>query len=158
MSKINLLIDSPNVKDGYVNIDPFTQDGNQAKISGAVSKLDHTVDNGEASEIIAEDVIDYLGPDYVDKAINNWLSKLQHGGIIVIGGTDIRVVCKSYFLRQLNTVEVNNLLYGEQKNVQQYKKSCLTIHEVCELLKSLGLKIILKRHDGFRYLIKAKRP
>jgi 2-succinyl-5-enolpyruvyl-6-hydroxy-3-cyclohexene-1-carboxylate synthase len=158
MSKINLLIDSPAVKDGYINIDPFTQEGDQTKISGAVSKLDHTVDNGEASEIIAEDVIDYLGPDYVDKAINNWLSKLQHGGIIVIGGTDIRVVCKSYFLRQLNTVEVNNLIYGEQKNVQKYKKSCLTIHEVCELLKSLGLKIILKRHDSFRYLIKAKRP
>jgi hypothetical protein len=31
MSKINLLIDSPAVKDGYINIDPFTQEGIKQK-------------------------------------------------------------------------------------------------------------------------------
>lgn len=122
------------------------------------SNLDNLCESAECTRLIAEDIIDYFSSHEVDMIIDNWISKLRHGGTIVIGGIDINQVAKALHNKQIDLVQANVLLFGEQSSPQDYRKSALTATKLVEALQGCGLKILKNRTNNYKYVIEAERP
>lgn len=155
--KINLLRNSNDIINGYLNIDPFAQPG-ENKVAGDITNLDSWCEDAEATEIIARDVIDFLDPPTVNNALSNWLKKLRHGGRLVIGGVDLYEVGKAITEFEINGDQAMKLLHGEQVKPGDVRKSNTTMKDMIQTLQNFGLRIISKRSDSFMFSITAERP
>jgi hypothetical protein len=65
-------------KNGYTNIDPYGNPEDPLVINNLVTDIDDIVDDCEATEIVAEDVIDFLERNEMKLAIQHWARKLRH--------------------------------------------------------------------------------
>jgi hypothetical protein len=156
--KIQLLYGHGDVMSGYTHVNPFNTAPTDGDCCCDVDKLDDIVDDGEATEILAMDVIDYLSIPDVNNVIRHWVSKLAHGGRIIIGGTDLYEVCKAFANYSITITETNYLLHGEQTEPHFTKKVNFTSLGLSEYLtKELGLKLIKCRHNGFDMVVEAER-
>lgn len=158
--KINLIIDSGEVLGGYLNIDPFAQDKNDPldRQIGDISNLDWAVDAGELEELRAINILEYWPGRDAEGILSGWVSKLAHGGRIIIGFTDIICIAKDVVSRKLDIHQTNDIVYGLQRQTWDNKKSCFTVNQVKTFLESLNLKIItirLIKHDA---IVIAERP
>ena len=154
--KINLLMASDDVLSGYLNIDPYGS--SKDKVQGTVFDLADHVDDGEATEIVATEVLEYIDRLNLDGTINNWISKLAHGGKLVIGGTELYEVCKAASLFIINADQTNALLYGDPTKPFLQKKNSLTVPMMTAVLKSKGLKVLQQRVHGFKFTVVGERP
>jgi hypothetical protein len=148
---------------GYLNIDPVPnipeEHGNQFKFANcSFEDLDTIINASECTDIYVEDVISHIKPGEIFKAVSNWASKLRHHGKITIVGTDLFVITKMYINGQLNTLEFNNLIYGKEDASWSFNSSQITLDEVSDLLKELGLEIISKSIEGTSFVIVGRRP
>ena len=91
--KVNLLWGNGDGISGYVNIDPHSYDKENIT-NGDVTNLDDIIDNSEATEILAADIIDYLPHEVGIKTIGHWVTKLRHKGKLTVGGSDIYEISK----------------------------------------------------------------
>ncbi len=156
--KVNLLIHSNAVRSGFTNVDPLASPGSPDRVQGSVTNLDEIVEDAEATELVALDVIDYVPAPDVPGVIAGWVRKLRHGGQITIGGVDLRDVAKAVVFQQLSPNEAAGLLYGEQVAPWDYRKGTYTIQHVINILLGHGLQIMLKESDRFHYYVTARRP
>lgn len=158
--KVNLLLDNPDgVLGGYVNIDQFTPpDDTTGRIGGEVGDLSHTVDAAEAEEIVALEILDFFPAKRTDHVLDNWLSRLAHGGTITVSVVDTREVARGVLNRQLTMETLNGLLYGEQKRPWEFRKAAYTMEQLVEVFRGKGLKILQKRLVNFRAYVTAQRP
>lgn len=155
--RVNLLINnSADIRNGYLNIDPLSED--DTRIKGDVSNLNHAVDAGEAEEIVAYGILDYFPGAMVDEILDNWLSKLAHGGTITIGVIDAKEVSRAFVAGMIELEEVNTLMHGEQEEKWQIRKSSFTLNQLSEVLSNRGYKILKKRIQNFRAYVTAQRP
>lgn len=146
--KLNLLWgDGPEYGESYTNINPFLQMETANCKRGNVQDLSRFADDGEVSELIALDVIDYLDTSKVVPVIEGWVKKLAHGGTIIIGGTDMYEVCRLFSHYKINLLQVNALLHGDGSKPYLIKKTQFTLKGLADLLAQLGLKIMKKRLD-----------
>lgn len=145
--KLNLHMESPgDERSGYVNID-----------ASQSADIDGFVDDGEASEIVALDVLDYFpGPD-VDDILNKWLKKLAHGGVLTLSVVDLREVSRAILAGSISLVDANELLFGKQEKDWQFKKSAFTLSQLAEVLETLGYKVLAKRVQNFRAVVTVQR-
>lgn len=156
--KLNLLISDPkNIRNGYVNVDPFA-DGSDCRTANDVSNLDKICSDNEATEIIAHSVLEYFPIYQTEAIVNNWLNKLSHEGTLTIIGVDVEEVASKYSSGFIETVSFCREIYGEQKENWQIKKSGLTLSDLVKWLKGKGLEILKARIDNFNYVVVAKRP
>lgn len=158
--KLNLLIDNPDdVRSGYVNIDPFAEPCDpHGRVKGALHDLGHTVDDGEASEIVANDVLDYHPGAVLDDVLNNWLKKLARGGTLTVSTVDVREVARLVWFGNVDINEANNLLHGEQKKEWQLRKVSLSLPHLVEVLEAKGFKVLQKRIHNLRAVVTVQRP
>jgi len=163
--KLNLLWGTA-PRNGYINVDPFGF-GDEEKVLGELHNLDDVVDDNEAEEIIAEDVIDYLPRDKVIDTIKHWISKLCHGGTLIIGGVDVYEVARSFANYEIGLDDVNYLLHGRQEEPYQQKLTNFTLMGLRDLLLNNGMRIIKCRGTSFNedsternlyMFIEARRP
>ena len=141
---------------GYTNIDPFPIIPDQYKDQMAVKGGDIKnleVSQSSCTEIICEDIMDFIPYNEFYKTIEHYVSKLRHNGRIVISGTDMEVVSKMYLNGELNTLEFNRVVHGEQNNAWSFKLGQITIEETSEILIELGLKIQSKSINGMCFQI-----
>ena len=83
MNKVNLIYGVGDVLHTHVNINPFAEDADGETIIRAdVINLDEYVDDAELTELVAEDVVDYIGSDKAEQTINNWVKKIRIGGMV----------------------------------------------------------------------------
>ena len=157
-SKINLLYGSGDVLHTHLNLDPFTSKETDVLIRADVKNLDDFVDDAEAQEIIALDVIDYIPLTDVNKVIKHWVSKLRHGGTLIIGGTDLFEVSKSFAQYRIDITRANKLIHGEQSKPYLIKRTNFTVLGLSDYLSSLGLKLQKKRVNDFIMTVEATRP
>ena len=115
--------------------------------------LDEVCENGEATEILTENIIDYLKADEVGDFINKCISKLRHGGFLTLDGTDFSEIVRLYYNAAIDLAKTNLLLFGEGN-----KKSISSGYELSEALTDVGLTVDKCRYENGRYLIKAVRP
>lgn len=145
--KLNLILNGEPLT-GYTNVDPYGFN-NSDKVVADLRNLDDVVDDAEAEEIIAEDVIDFLPLNDIESAINHWIKKLRHGGRIVIGGVDMYEVCKAFSSYSIDLATTNRILHGPQDKPYNERHANFTIIGLSDFLEERGLKILSKRVYGF---------
>lgn len=139
---------------GYTTIDPA---GGEGKTSCDFRSLDSVCGQAEATEICAPEMMDYIHSNDIMNVLKNWVSKLRHGGRIIVGGTDLYEVSKGVVSGQLDTVSGNKTLYGNAQLFPFVKIGMYTRHDIESVLLELGLKIIHKRVNNRCYVVEAAR-
>jgi hypothetical protein len=128
---VNLLLDNPgDVRSGYLNIDNFAQPNDKyGRIPGDVFSLS-LIDDGELTELIVLDILDYVPACKLDEVLENWLRKLGHGGTITVSVVDIREVSRAIFNNRLSIDDANELIHGKQEKEWQFKKIVVILRAV----------------------------
>lgn len=157
-TKINLLYGSGDVLHTHLNLDPFTAEETDSLTRADVKNLNDFVDDAEAQEIIALDVIDYIPLMDINKVIEHWVTKLRHGGSLIIGGVDLFEVSKAFAQYRLDITQANQLIHGEQSKPYLVKRVNFSTIGLVDYLTSLGLKIQKKRVNNFYMIVEAIRP
>jgi hypothetical protein len=154
--KLNLLLDNADgVRDGYVNIDPLSSN-DTSRVAADVFNLNHTYDAGEVEEIVAFDILDYCYGPAANEVVDHWISKLQHGGKLVIGTLDAREVSRAYLNGRITLEDFNNLIHAKKGNAG--RMCTLTMPHLVEALEGKGMKILQKRISEYRCIITCERP
>jgi hypothetical protein len=156
--KLNLLYGHGDHLQEYININPFALEETDNTRIADVKQLDSIVEDAEATEIIAADVVDYLSMEEINKALDHWISKMRHGARLVIGGCDSYDAAKALVQFEIDLETFNLLVHGTQDQPHLFKKMCLTLSGLCDYLEEKGLKIIKKRRNGLNYVVEAQRP
>jgi hypothetical protein len=101
--------------------------------------------------IEVSDTLDFL--PYINRinTLNLLISKLRHKGSMTILGSDLNLVTMAYQLKNIDEVQLNNLLFGD-------RKSTGTNSEVVKVLESAGLKILRNRVYDYKWQVTAERP
>lgn len=155
MSKINLIYGVGDTLNTHININPFVEEESENVIRGDVVNLDKHVDDSEATELIATDVLNYIPLGKCGEAIENWIKKVRAGGKIVVGGVDLLEVCKDFSQYRIDITEANLLIHGRQDKPYLHRKNNLTITTLCEYFLSAGLKINKKRIKDYKMIVEA---
>lgn len=113
-----------------------------------LNNLESLSDN-QGEFILASDLLDDFPLQEIPNIIQGLLKKLRINGTIVIGGTDIRIFCKSLVNSNLNEADAAKMI--------QTKQSMSNTQEVIKLMQQLGLKIQASRIMGTHYEITAVR-
>ena len=151
--KINLILDGHPIS-GYTNIDPHGY-GDKNKVAGDIFNLDELVDDSEAVEIIASNVLSFAHLSDIPNIINHWCSKLRHNGKIIITSSDINIISQLCHQQAISLEDINTLLYGDNDT-----KTCLSqisLEYLIQALQNNGLQIMSKRIRGTSVSVEAIR-
>lgn len=153
--KLNILMDDPGgVRSGYVNVDPFVQEGDRSRSWADPRNLSAVADPGECEEVVALGVLDCYPADAVDGVLDHWLSLLAHGGRLTVSVTDLREVARGFLAGAIGLDEANSLLHGGAVK----KASALDLLSLAEVLENKGYKILHKRVVNRRAVVTCERP
>lgn len=111
MLKVNLGIRLTPLEN-YLNIDFAAQPNQQNPVPGNPYDLDNLIDANEADELLCSDSLDYLPAQGRNKALQHWLNRVSHGGIIVVQGNDMYELARLIHLGQVNLQQANDTVYG----------------------------------------------
>jgi len=168
--KINITLGGASYKAGHVNIDPTLKrlgediilenanDDQTNVIKADVRNLDEVALENECLEIVAEDILDYLQINESRTVLAHWISKLRHGGKIIVGGTDIAEVCRMFYKRAIDLESLNEIIHGSFEESWSVKLSHTTMEELVLFLESQGIKVTKKRIEGFKMIVEGERP
>ena len=92
--KVNLLYHSDSMRSGYVNVDPFAEEGSD-KVKLKLDNLDEVASNAECTDLVAVDVLDHYNSFEVDKVLDHWVRKLRKQGTLTVGGMDLTEVTEA---------------------------------------------------------------
>jgi hypothetical protein len=120
-------------------------------------KIGEWIDDGEAKEIIVENILEYLPVESMTQYINMLVAKLQHGGILTIVGNDLVILCEQFARGEINIIEFNKILFGLKNHAWNFKTSCITLGDINDIAKLAGVKVIERKLDGFTFVIKVER-
>ena len=104
----------------------------------------------QATHILADHVFRFITVDEVLAYIKIWISRLRKGGLLHINDIDFIRIANNAICKNTTIPETNRILYNN-------RKSCLTLEDISDILKNLGLKIEEKRFCGIEYSITARR-
>lgn len=145
--KLNITI-QPYELNGYLNISPLKGEN--------IWQL--SAEPAECMEIIAEDIVDYIPNADLENVVKNYVSKLRHGGKIILGGTDVFEVSKRISMQSKDISELNQLIYGvESPTGWGFKRGISSIIYISSLLSQLGLRITKQRLNDCQYIVEAYR-
>jgi hypothetical protein len=128
-------------QEGIVNYEHTTVSRNEIDISHII--------NNECEQILATDVLDDFNTDAMPELIHALVSKLRMGGELSLGGTDIRLLCKSILNGLVTESEASELISSIN--------SASSLVSVQELLMQTRLQIIDTHMNGVHFEIKARR-
>lgn len=152
--KLNLLLaDLTNAKTGWINISPFSHETNPEVVRGELHNLGVFIDQGELSEILALDILDFVPVSQRKELLAHWISFLEHGGKLILSGVDMYEISKLAFLRAFNLEQLNNVFYGQ--NV--IRQGLFDIQYIVNILGELGLEILSAKLENLYYIIEARR-
>lgn len=143
--KIQVVINQTPVG-GYLHINPRNGDN--------IKELPCA--NSEATEIIAETICDYIPRHQLGGVIYHYVSKLRHGGRIVIGGTEIKELAKTIIFDD-DFEGFNQSIFGNFADTWSIKSGVSSIIEIVDTLTGYGLKITKKRIDNCQFIVEAVR-
>lgn len=132
--KIHLIKD---IKDAIKGYEPILYNSSKLSVE--------SISPNEAEFILASDILDDFSLEQISPVIQTLISKMRLNGKLVVGGTDIRVFCKSV---------VNNVLSEQQgSEILKTKQSMTSMSDMVKLLESLGLKVFMTQFNGMHYEI-----
>jgi hypothetical protein len=147
--KIRLSVGEPSVPmPGYIQVDPARP------VEGlSVSDLSRLSEEGEASEILAVDVLDFFHPEHRHAILSHWVSRLNKGGVIVLGTQEMVEVARLFMISGDHEA-FRTAMYGPSG---RRRVSMGTLPELKHSLATLGLEIVKSyTRNNFSY-VEAKR-
>lgn len=121
-----------NPLNGYINLDAAAQPGESDRIHCDPMDIDPLVDPNELSELIIAELLDYLPLPARQKCLQHLITRVSHGGKVIIIGNDLQEVCRLGHSGQLNASALNSIIYGIGK------KSSVSPAENIQLVLSSG--------------------
>lgn len=112
--------------------------------------------DGSAEEILAEDVCDYIPRIQLPAVLSHYVSKLQQNGRLVIGGTELKELAKAVVLGD-DFDAFNKIIFGSFDNVWDIKSGATSVIEIVDALKQLGLRVVGKKLNGYKFIVEAVR-
>jgi hypothetical protein len=113
-------------------------------------------DFGELDEIILDDIIDYIPIDKAEEMLIRISKTLKKGGLLVVRGTDLYDACKAFANYNIDIVEANKIIFGDDPN--NTKKLSFTTTGISGFLSTYAnMKILKKRVHLFNYEVEAQR-
>jgi hypothetical protein len=85
-----------------------------------------------------------------------YISKLRHGGVMTVLGTDIYQVSLAIVNRSIDVLVANKLIFGGP-DISNLHSSLVSINDIVIILEEAGLKITKKALNGVSYVVEAKR-
>ncbi len=107
------------------------------------------IDAASLLEINCEGMLDYVKDRYA--TLNLLLSKLRHGGRILIKGHDIAQISRYITTGQLSTADGASMLYSG-------RQSTVTSKDMVDYVNKNQLKLIKVINEGVEYFVVAERP
>lgn len=115
-------------------------------------------EDSECTEILAPEILDFIPVEQFNTVMTGYMQKLRHGGRLILGGTDLMETLKSYITGMIDSIQVNHILYGNNKHAWSLKRASYSLHEVADYFDQLGYKILKKRIATPQMLIEVQRP
>lgn len=156
--KLKLTIGQYSPLAGFVNIDPFPAQKPEQAFSedikvGDVFNLDSLVKDGQAEEIIADQILSLVPAPKIKDQIQHWVNKLKIGGKLTLNVPDVFQICKNFGNEQLNIEAINGLLYGDGSNPFTMKKSAVDLNIIKQLFSIVGLNLGRVRYNNFVLMV-----
>jgi hypothetical protein len=151
--KIYLGIDIQPIQ-GYTNLDPC---GGHGKIPVEPSNLDTVCQQAECTELLADNILDYIHGSKLLATLQNWTGKLRHGGKLIIGGTDLTTLSRSLYHGKIPVSEGNKILFGWGDNPWATKMGCYSCFDIASILEEMGYTVVRKRLSGIKFIVEAQR-
>jgi hypothetical protein len=148
MNKFRLAVDNQEIS-GFILISP---------IKGQNPIKFDNIDDGEALELILDNILEYIPSEQTLSFFKVLSNKLAHGGTATIVGKDLRLLTEAFVRGEIDIISFNRLIYGEKTHAWQFKLSGITLGDVNDICKSIGLNILERRLDGYDFIIKIQRP
>jgi hypothetical protein len=121
-----------------------------------LAELEASAHDAQSTEVIANNVLEYLPLTDISKFLDCVVSKLRHGGTLILTGVDAYTVAQDYVAFKLTIEDFNLLLHGHGDFV---KKGTLALHGLVNYIKQeFGLKVISKTLEEYNYVIEVQRP
>lgn len=139
---------------GYTVVDPMGGDG---KHSIDFRNLDSICDVSECEEIRAPHILGHIHGSELMGTLNNWISKLRHGGKIIVGGYDIFECSKAVILGQMSVSDANKMFYNTKDSPWNVNFGMYECNEIVGILQEFGLKVDKKRVNGSFFVVEAHR-
>jgi predicted SAM-dependent methyltransferase len=106
------------------------------------------VEPADAAELVADHVLDRLGPKEAHQAILHWVTRLARGGTIRVVATDFDTVARAYLRGDIDLGGVNGILGPSHHSVEA----------LSGVLRSVGLSVLTARTEGNAAVVVARRP
>jgi SAM-dependent MidA family methyltransferase len=110
--------------------------------------LDEVSDN-EAEVIFANDILDALPANLVQQTIAQLVSKLRLGGILTLGGTELRTFTKNVTSQTIPEDQAIEVIRNSQ--------SMVNINSLSDLIRSMGLEVEATTISGIHCEVKCVR-
>lgn len=107
------------------------------------------VSNNECSYILAPEILSSFALPQYSEVLTLMASKLRMNGELVVGGTELRAFTDAVRNKKLDMQDSNQVISRCQ--------SMANVHEVCELINSLGNFQLTWSCSGVHYEIKVRR-
>jgi len=153
--KINICFNKNNTYlNNYINTNI---DNGDEYLKCDLEDLSAIVDNGEAEEILAINVLNYVSHKKLKKTVLNWYKKLSYNGILTIYFLDFIEICRLITVGSISYDEAKNLLFGIQDEENEFFKSGISLLELKSIFEEVNGRIESCKKDGIYSLIKVRR-
>lgn len=120
----------------------------QVLVSDNNLNLDHLSDN-ECSFILANEILDSFSLDRILGLMKILVGKLRLNGTLVVGGTDLRLFCKSVTNQSMSFIDASDMIAVSQ--------SMTSLAEVKKVVESMGLSVVSTNISGIHFELTTKR-
>jgi len=107
------------------------------------------ISDNECELIMANDVIDSFDIPNIEGLLGLLISKLRINGTMVIGGTDLRLLCKSVINDQMSELDASQIISG--------LRSATSLESLRAAIQSMGLNLVSSQITGVHYELTVKR-
>ena len=153
--KVRISVGQREKLNGYINVDPISKFDDLAV---DIRNIDSVASDAECTELICEDVIDFLHREETFEVLTGWSKKIRHKGEIVVTSVDAYQVCRSFLEKDIDIEQFNKIVHGTFQSPWDVRLSHTTLEELSEFFTSLGLIVTKKKISGIRIIIEATRP
>ncbi len=121
-------------------------------------KIEKCICDGEATELVLENVLDYCPAENLVHYMTVLARKLAHSGTLSIANADATLLAEHFIRGELTIIDYNRLLFGTKDHSYNFKMATIQLCDVEDVGRQVGLKVLEKSISGFNFVIKLERP
>lgn len=155
--KINLIYGEGETYNGYLNLNQFLEKESDNIKRCDIKDISKFVEDGEAEEIVAIGILEYINHNKISEVLTNWARKIKFGGKIVIGFLDAYEIARNFNNGFINLEVYNALIHGSGEKPYMVKRTCLNTSLIKQMLSKLGFKMMKHKINNFNITVEAVR-